>query len=255
MKIKILQKLSAIEAQYQVKILYACESGSRAWGFESPDSDFDVRFIYVHSRNWYLQLDAERQRDVIELPINNLLDINGWDLKKALNLFYKSNPVLLEWLSSPIVYQQDDNFIHEMRELIPVYFSPQKTFYHYLHMAKGNYREYLRGEQVRLKKYLYVLRPLLAIEWILQFEKPIPMRFSELVDACLAEPRVKEAVEHLLRLKTQKSEIAYGNTIPVLNDWIERKLAEFEAIKPDMIKTLSISALNTVFQQFCQERL
>ncbi|MBO1927774.1 nucleotidyltransferase domain-containing protein [Thiomicrorhabdus sp. 6S2-11] len=255
MKATIHQQLAQIEAQFQVKILYACESGSRAWGFESPDSDFDVRFIYVHPRDWYLQLDAERQRDVIELPIDNLLDINGWDLKKALNLFYKSNPVLLEWLSSPIVYRQDDDFVRAMRELMPVYFSAQKTFYHYLHMAKGNYREYLKGEQVRLKKYLYVLRPLLAIEWILQFAKPIPMRFSELVDACLPEQNVKEAVEHLLWVKTQRSEIAYGNAIPVLNAWIERKLAEFEAIRPDMIKTSSISALNTVFQQFCQERL
>lgn len=253
MKTKILGQLSQIEAQYQVKILYACESGSRAWGFESADSDYDVRFIYVHRRDWYLQIDAERQRDVIELPIDYLLDINGWDLKKALNLFAKSNPVLLEWLSSPIIYRQNDTFVSAMQSVIPLYFSPQKTFYHYLHMAKGNYHEYLRGEQVRFKKYLYVLRPLLAIEWILKFEKPIPMLFSELVTACLQDQIVKDAVTHLLWLKAQGSEQAYGEPIPVLNQWIEMKLSEFEPLKPNKLVPNNLKPLNELFLEQLNE--
>ena len=102
----VVQKLHEIEQTEQIKILLAVESGSRAWGFDSPDSDYDVRFIYVRPRNEYLKLN--KNRDVIELPINDLLDINGWDLDKTLTLLYKSNPTLFEWFSSPIVYLDTD---------------------------------------------------------------------------------------------------------------------------------------------------
>ena len=94
MQALILEKLDAIEAEHGVQILYACESGSRGWGIASQDSDYDVRFIYCHRRDWYLAVGEPR--DVIELPINDVLDINGWDLRKALQLMRKSNPTLLE---------------------------------------------------------------------------------------------------------------------------------------------------------------
>jgi predicted nucleotidyltransferase len=160
---RIRQRLKRIEAEHGIRLLYACESGSRAWGFPSADSDYDVRFIYVRPRNWYLCLDTERQRDVIEYPIDDLLDINGWDLKTALKLFTKSNPSLIEWLHSPIVYYQETDFLSALRGLLPRYYSTRACFHHYRQMAKGNYRQYLHGDQVRLKKYFYVLRPLLAL--------------------------------------------------------------------------------------------
>jgi len=106
----ILERLAAIEHTELVHILYACESGSRAWGFASPDSDYDVRFIYVRPRDWYLSIDLERRRDVIERPIEGVLDINGWDLRKALQLMRKSNPPLFEWLHSPLVYRAQAEF-------------------------------------------------------------------------------------------------------------------------------------------------
>ena len=106
-------RLSAIEAEFGVRILYACESGSRGWGFASPDSDYDVRFIYVHPLAWYLQVHV--QRDVIELPISDELDINGWELRKALGLLRKGNATLIEWLDSPIVYRADAVFLQAMR--------------------------------------------------------------------------------------------------------------------------------------------
>lgn len=95
----IIEKLQQIEKQENVRILHAVESGSRAWGFESPDSDFDVRFIYVRPRDYYLKL--EQTRDVLEFPINDLLDVNGWDLQKALRLLHRSNPSVFEWFKSP----------------------------------------------------------------------------------------------------------------------------------------------------------
>ena len=102
----ILRELANLEKEHQVKILFACESGSRAWGFPSQDSDYDVRFIYLHPQDWYLSIEVERKRDVIELPISDDLDITGWDLRKALQLFKKTNPPLLEWLGSPIIYAE-----------------------------------------------------------------------------------------------------------------------------------------------------
>jgi predicted nucleotidyltransferase len=145
----ISSQLKMIEESYQVRILYALESGSRAWGFASLDSDYDVRFLYVHPVEWYLSI--RDQRDVIEIPITDSLDINGWDLKKALKLFCKSNSPLLEWLRSPIVYRDVEGLAESLRNLIPTCFSPKNGMYHYLHMAKGNFREYLQVKASGLK--------------------------------------------------------------------------------------------------------
>jgi predicted nucleotidyltransferase len=153
--------LNTIERDEDVHIFYACESGSRAWGFPSADSDYDVRFLYIHPTPWYLSIDIETRRDVIERPINDQLDVVGWDLRKALKLFRKSNPPLLEWLTSPIVYTERFGIAEQLRQLVPTYYSPTASFYHYLHMAQGNFRDYLRGEMVWIKKYFYVLRPYL----------------------------------------------------------------------------------------------
>ena len=160
----ILAHLDAIEREHEVTVLYACESGSRGWGFASPDSDYDVRFVYVHRRGWYLTV--EPGRDVIELPISGELDINGWDLRKALKLLHNSNPVLLEWLRSPIVYRQHAALAPRLAALCVRHLSPERAYHHYLSMARKNCREHLLGEVVRYKKYLYVLRPLLAARWI-----------------------------------------------------------------------------------------
>jgi hypothetical protein len=138
------QELRRIELAHDVRVLYACESGSRAWGFASHDSDYDVRFIYVHSRDWYLSI--EDRRDVIEEPISDVLDISGWELRKTLRLLRKSNPPLLEWLKSPVVYAVDEPFVADFRQLADDFYSPARCFQHYLHMAFGNAREYLKHD-------------------------------------------------------------------------------------------------------------
>ncbi len=217
----IREKLGEIEKAYGVKILLAVESGSRAWGFASPDSDFDVRFIYVKKKEDYLRL--EEQRDVIELPINDLLDVNGWDLKKTLRLLYKSNPTLFEWFSSPIVYMETP-FAGEFRELMQSYFSKKRSLYHYISMAEGNYREYLKGDTVRAKKYFYVLRPVLACRWILDRMTPPPMLFSELAEAELPEELTGD-VERLLELKMNSPEIKTIERIDILNDYLDYEIA------------------------------
>ena len=216
----ISEKLQQIEIQENVRILHAVESGSRAWGFESPDSDFDVRFIYVRPRDYYLKL--ERTRDVLEFPINDLLDINGWDLQKALRLLHRSNPTLLEWFRSPVVYKETD-FSHEFIPLMQNYFSSKRCLYHYLSMADGNYREYLRGEMVRAKKYFYVLRPLLACRWILRTNTPPPMLFSELAAADLPA-HLNESVQELLRIKMEVPEMKLIPRVNEINAFIEEGL-------------------------------
>lgn len=166
----ILSKLKEIEETNNIKILYAVESGSRGWGFASSDSDYDVRFIYVHPIDWYLSV--EDKKDFIEVPINDLLDINGWDIKKALLQYKKSNPTLLEWLSSPIIYMENYSAAQNLRNLLPAYFSSVPTIYHYLHIARNKYAEIMSTDQVKIKRYFYILRPLLACMWI---EKTIPL--------------------------------------------------------------------------------
>jgi predicted nucleotidyltransferase len=142
------EKLLEIEKEHDVTILYAVESGSRAWGFESSDSDYDVRFIYAHNKNWYLNILPKR--DVIEYPITDEFDYSGWDLRKTLFLMNKSNPVFFEWLKSPIVYYKDEYSYNIMEQLSKNYFSPISSTYHYLHMASGNYRQYLQADEVKI---------------------------------------------------------------------------------------------------------
>lgn len=239
------QKLEEIEQTEKVKILHCVESGSRAWGFASPDSDYDVRFIYVRQKEYYLRL--EKTRDVIEWQLDNTLDINGWDLQKALRLLHSSNPTLFEWNNSPIVYRSTP----EWRRLAPViesYFMKKSGLYHYLSMATGNYREYLKSDTVKLKKYFYVLRPILACKWILQNGTPPPMLFETLVKKCL-EDSLKPQVESLLKLKMQTPEMGTGNRIDEINNYIEDNLAQIENRIADLPKDSppSWDTLNEIF--------
>lgn len=217
---EIKQKLTQIEQTENVQILFAIESGSRAWGFASPDSDYDVRFIYKRMPEFYLQLN--KRRDVIEFPPDEIFDINGWDLDKTLHLLHTSNPTLFEWINSPIVYKTT-LFHEEFKTFASKYFLSKSGLYHYLSMAEGNYREYLKGDIVKLKKYFYVIRPLLACRWILKNNTPPPMLFSDLVNNCLEE-NLHDEINRLLAWKMSAPESETGKRIEVLNQWLETNL-------------------------------
>lgn len=247
MENKIKTSLSETASEYQVGILYACESGSRAWGFASPDSDYDARFIYVHPENHYLGIDE--QRDVIELPINDLLDISGWELRKALRLFRKSNAPLLEWLQSPIVYAQQDDFILELKSLMSQYFSPRATMHHYLSMTKGVFENELSGETVKLKKYFYALRPILACRWIADKQKVPPMEFGKLRSQLKSD--LNSVVDELLAQKAQVDETFTCQTIRELNDFIKTEIMYCEARVPVKEAAMMDSApLNNLFRKY-----
>lgn len=244
----ILSKLREIEEKEDVHILLAVESGSRAWGFSSPDSDYDVRFIYVRKKADYLRL--EKTRDVIELPLDEVLDINGWDLQKTLRLLYKSNPTLFEWFSSPIVYMETE-FADVFRGIMQKYFSTKRSLYHYISMAEGNYREYLKGDMVKAKKYFYVLRPVLACRWILDKGTPPPMLFLDLMDAELPIELLPD-VQRLLDLKINSPEVKEIPRIDRINKYLDSSIAEIKFILQSMdeTKTADWAELNSLFQQY-----
>jgi uncharacterized protein len=249
---EIESRLKKIEQEEEVSILYACESGSRAWGFPSADSDYDVRFIYIHFHDWYLSIDDKR--DVIERKISDLIDISGWDIRKALKLLQKSNPPLLEWLNSPIIYQQRSDIVKKIKLLIPEYYSPKSCLYHYLHMAEGNFREYLKGEIVWMKKYFYVLRPILACKWIVSGYGVVPMELEQLINKLVEDDELKAVMNELLRRKKEGQELDRAPRISVISEFIE---AELERLKNssfvDNIVNSDTEKLNEAFRSILAE--
>lgn len=220
----IKDKLAEIERTENVRILYACESGSRAWGFASEDSDYDVRFVYVRPLDFYLRLD--KTHDVIEYELTDVYDINGWDLQKLLLLLAKSNPVIYEWADSPIVYRTSDEW-EKVKALLGDYFRMDKMLYHYISMCKNNIRTYFQGDEVLLKKYLYVLRPFLACEWIMTKHCPPPTDFNVLCEAVLPKEFVRSA-DRLLSAKKNSTEKQTGHHLEDLDHYIHNKIAETE---------------------------
>jgi uncharacterized protein len=241
----ILEKLKSLEHQFDVKILYACESGSRAWGFASPDSDYDVRFIYVHRMDYYLSIND--QRDVIELPINAVLDINGWELRKALRLFRKSNAPVYEWLQSPIVYAGDSNFVQELKSMMPSTFSARAGMHHYLSMAKGVFESELSGEMVKLKKYFYALRPVLAAKWIADVKSVPPMDFGSLRK--LMPEQFSLETDELLAIKANVDESFMIERHSDLNAYIDESIRYCEARVPTANTDGNDAQLNKLFKK------
>jgi uncharacterized protein len=204
MKGRVVQELSRIEAQHRVRILLAVESGSRAWGFASPDSDYDVRFIYVHERGWYLSVFEGH--DVIEEMLPEKLDISGWDLRKTLRLFSKCNLALNEWLASPITYSEVPKFRDQLRRLLPSYFNPIAAMHHYRSMADRALEENLSNDLIGIKKLFYVLRPLLACRWIERTNTQPPTQFQELCDSEWVNSDERIWITSLLEQKSMANE-------------------------------------------------
>jgi len=195
--------LALIEKEHDVVIIQAIESGSRAWGFPSPDSDYDVRFIYAHPKDWYIQLNE--RRDVIELPINSELDISGWDLRKALNLANKGNAVIQEWMISPIIYQQSSSY-DSLLELVKNTFNPIAAFNHYRSMAKKAYQDIQQSEHKKLKRFFYFSRATLSAQWIVKNQTMPSIIFSDLINGLINDPLLKENFHDLIEQKSHELE-------------------------------------------------
>ena len=251
---EILKRLKKTEEKEGVRILMAIESGSRAWGFASPNSDYDVRFIYSRDKDWYLAVDLEEKRDVIEYPIVDEIDLNGWDIRKALRLYWKSNPAFVEWIQSPMTYINSGSFREEALNILPIIYSVEKGIYHYRSMAKTNYRGYLREETVPLKKYFYVLRPLLAIKWLEKHGTAAPIEFSKVLEL-VKDSELLDAIHNLLEKKKVSEEKMLSPSIPVLNRFIESELSRLEEIKPSKSdREIEMTQLNKLFHLVLSER-
>ena len=245
MKEKIIAKLTEIEKAEQVRILYCAESGSRATGLSSEDSDYDARFVYVRNVNDYLKL--EPMRDVIEWQCDGTFDVCGWDIKKALTLAYRSNPALLEWINSPIVYRETEEW-QPIAEAIRAFFSQKKTLMHYLSMAKSNYDSAFKAENMKFKKYFYVLRPMLAAEWILTKNEIPPLEFEKLT-VLLPEGEITETVTALVMAKRNGSKKTESAPIPHLNAYIESRLTALDTASHTLTDPphKDVTALDKIF--------
>jgi len=216
MKEIIEKKLQQIEKEYGIEILYSCESGSRAWGFPSPDSDYDVRFIYKQSLDKYLTIRP--RKDHLSFPINDELDIYGWDISKVLQLITKSNTTPFEWLQSPIIYREDKKFKDDLWQFCQSYFCPRSNIHHYLGVAKGA-METMQGKEIKIKKLFYVLRPILAALWCAEKNTIAAMSIYPLMD--LLSDDLREKVLSLIDLKSTAIESYLIKIDADLREWID----------------------------------
>ena len=236
MKKHIQETLISLAGEKNIEILYACESGSRAWGFESPDSDWDVRFIYRHDLNWYLSL--EDKKDTIDEMLPLELDLGGWELRKTLRLFAGGNLALFEWINSPETYFSNEGFHSSLKALVPQYFNAIKGMHHYLSMARKNVENHISGREVKIKKLFYILRPLLACEWIENFTTMPPTEFSLLMRETKSMPEpIQQQVNEFLK---QKETAAEGYLVELeisLVNWFHEQITHYEMLMPKMKPT------------------
>jgi uncharacterized protein len=251
---EIERRLEAIRADEGVRLLMVVESGSRAWGFPSPDSDYDVRFVYVQKRDWYLSLSPGR--DVIERPIVDEIDLNGWDVRKALGLLLKSNAVISEWIESPIRYCDDNPIIEELRSLADDVLDGRALAFHYANLGRSAADRWLDGDDaVPVKKYFYALRPALAIQHVrLNPKVRPPMNVHELIAGCDLPPSLRADIDELVEAKSRTNERSNGTRKPDLDAFIRDELSRASEVpgrdRPDAAmleraNTLFLELLNT----------
>ena len=240
---KIKEILTEIELKKNVRILYACETGSRAWGFPSPDSDYDVRFIYMHERDWYLSLS--QRKDTIEY-IDGDLDITGWDLRKCLILLKKSNAPLIERFQSPIEYYAIEGFKNAVKNLIGNYYSPTAVFFHHYSLAQKFWEELKDQQKVKLKNYFYLIRSLLSCHWIVKDKTVLPMEIEGLMK--LIDNKRRDEIRTLIKLKAGVDEKYLHEKDESLNEWIIKLFELLDSSKENLgVSRVDNSKLNQFF--------
>jgi predicted nucleotidyltransferase len=242
----IQQKLYEIEQANGIKLLFACESGSRGWQFPSPDSDYDVRFIYVRPMRYYLSVN--NQAYDLNFPINGELDIYGWDIRKVLQLVRKSNTTPFEWLQSPIVYRQQSGFSDALWTLCQHFFSQRSNIHHYLGIARGALETTINGNEITIKKLFYVLRPLLAAKWCLQKKSIAPMSIGPL--KTLLPDSLQQETDQLIAMKATAAESYIVNISAGLKSYIDEQFNRIdEASKILPVHQFDLNRLDDFFIQ------
>jgi len=251
LKNQIKAHLRTLEAQKEIKILMAVEGGSRAWGFPSPDSDYDVRIIYIKQADWYLSI--EDRPDTIDYFHGKLLDINGWDIRKALRLLKKSNATPFEWAQSPIVYFEEEGFRKDLLALSNQFFQPYHSINHYKGIAKNSYLKNPLSGAIKLKKLFYVIRPLFAVNWILAHQTIPPMDIHSLMEA-VQEELMKTKITALIKLKETANEDFVYEIDPQISAYIE---TQFQRIAQVPLKKESsvpdVEVLNSFYRSLLKK--
>ncbi|MBE9062122.1 nucleotidyltransferase domain-containing protein [cf. Phormidesmis sp. LEGE 11477] len=241
--------LHDVEHEHNLSVIYGLESGSRAWGFESQNSDYDVRFLYVRPIDWYLCL--EKRPNTLELETSSDLDFSGWDLRKALLFLHKSHPVLLEWLRSPIIYVEHSAVVQQMREIGEKFFAPRASIYHYVGWAERTLHRYFQKPDVAAKRYLYVIRPILCCRWIQIVGEQPPLQIQPLITDIDMPTEAKIALRTLIEKKRAGYELDAVGRIPALDRYVYETLPQIK----DFLSTLSkpervpFERLNLLFRQ------
>lgn len=244
---RIEEEIAKIEST-GIKVLYACESGSRAWGFESKDSDYDVRFIYALPREKYLTVyDC---KDTMDFPIDDLLDLNGWDIKKTLRLFSGNNMTAFEWINSPIVYHDKTGFAKAVREIQQDFFNPHKAIGHYLGTARSTWNKYLTEPSFNIKKLFYALRPIMACRWILNYKTVPPVRFDEMLIDSLIESDVAQRIHQLIEAKKDLTEKDCCSDYNDLREFVETQVAEVSKIEVARAGCNDKAIIDSLFRRF-----
>ena len=221
---KIRKLLNNLEIEYNIQILFAIESGSRAWGFESPNSDYDVRFVYCYPKSFYLSIDPITPA-ITRMYENGTFDLNGWDIFKYAKLLVKSNPQTLEWVYSPIQYIPVND--SKLQELTKYYFSQKALFYHHYSLTKQNYNKFIENKSlVSPKKYLYCLRSYYSALFVLHHHDIPPIKFDELITKLGDKVAISEELEELIKLKMSNKEDHKIKPILAINDLLKAFVAK-----------------------------
>lgn len=248
---QIQEQLKALEQRKSIKILLAAESGSRAWGFPSPDSDYDVRIIYVHQLDWYLSINDKKES--VDYFHGELLDFSGWEIRKTLRLLKKSNATPFEWAQSPIIYQEEENFRADLLRLAEQFFQPYHTINHYKGIAINSYSKGDFNGAIKLKKLFYVLRPLFAIQWIEKKQTMPPMNIFSLMEV-IQDEALKKKVLDLIKLKASVNEDFVYTIDPLLKDYIEKQFQRLDQVKSKSKKAMpDADGLNIFFRKLLKK--
>jgi predicted nucleotidyltransferase len=256
----IRDKLEHLEKEHNVTILHAIESGSRAWGFPSKDSDYDVRFIYVHPMEHYLSID--RKRDVVETPIlhDDFLgvefDMSGWDIKKALGLAIRGNVVVHEWMTSPIIYQANEQYTEIITDFLKDVAKLESYFYAYRNKTYRSWIDARDNADIRIKDYCYSLRCALCIEWVKTHKTPPPMDLPSLLAALKIGKNITDTIDGLITMKEQSSEKDTMKREPLLDNFIDSAFTQdYERPLKELQENENINIANELFLTILEAEL
>ncbi|MCL1994339.1 MAG: nucleotidyltransferase domain-containing protein [Spirochaetes bacterium] len=249
----ILQKLHETENAYRVKIPLAIESGSRGWGFASANADYDCRFLYVRQKDWYLSV-LER-KEFIEYAVDEVFDIRGYDISRALKYIMNSNATIYEWISSNVVYIRDEPTLAKLQTLAADFFNPIPISYHYLNLAKKMFLEVNDADTAKIKKYFYILRPIANLNFIWQYRKMPYMEYDKTLAEIDIKPDVLSAIQELTERKMAAKEHDLIPRFEPLAGYFQEELAKFERQLKEMshTKNKNYDSVDEVFRSIIED--